>query len=256
MAKLEKVYSFSNENLASYDNIYNFNDAKVLTVIGSGDQYLMSVLNGARDVEVFDTNACSYHYLILKIIAIKYLSYEDFYTFLVTKTKQVETYQKLRDFLPSGTKVFFDKQIRNTKGISGIYLNSLLYTGPKSLEDDSVIPYFNEVDYEFLKELLKEIGNIPKFYQINFMDLANKNKNNYDIVLLSNLYSHLNIRTKKPVSTFKKMLEQIKAPEIQAYYAWHFNSAVSDFVNEGFILDEVPGVNPQMDNNLVLTLRK
>ena len=256
MRKLEKVYSFSNENLASYEKIYNFDGAKVLTVVGSGDQYLTSILNGAKEVEVFDTNRVAYLYLILKITALKYLSLEEFYNFFVNKANEREYYQKLRDYLPTITRGFFDKLIRDNKGISSIYLNSLLYTGPKSINDDSIIPYFNQDNYDYLKELLKGIGKIPKFYEADFMELANKNKDSYDLILLSNIYSNLNIRTKKPISTFKKTLEQMNAQEIQAYYAWHYNDAVQGFLNEGFSLDEVEGVNPKMANNLVLTLRK
>lgn len=36
---MKGVYPFTNENLTSYQNLYHFDNAKVLSVLGSGDQY-------------------------------------------------------------------------------------------------------------------------------------------------------------------------------------------------------------------------
>ena len=47
---MEKVYAFTNENLTCLKDIYSFQNAKVLTVLGSSDQYFSSVLFGAREV--------------------------------------------------------------------------------------------------------------------------------------------------------------------------------------------------------------
>lgn len=45
--KIDKVYGFTNENLAVFPKIYNFDKANILTVLGSGDQYFQAKLNGA-----------------------------------------------------------------------------------------------------------------------------------------------------------------------------------------------------------------
>lgn len=34
---MEKVYGFTNENVKVFSNYFDFNDANVLTVLGSGD---------------------------------------------------------------------------------------------------------------------------------------------------------------------------------------------------------------------------
>ena len=39
-----RVYTMSNENVCCYKNIYNFDNAYVLSVLGSGDQYFSSLL--------------------------------------------------------------------------------------------------------------------------------------------------------------------------------------------------------------------
>ena len=40
---MEKVYSFTNENVSSYSDIYNMNGANMLTILGSGDQYFTAL---------------------------------------------------------------------------------------------------------------------------------------------------------------------------------------------------------------------
>ena len=74
---MEKVYSFTNENVSSYSDIYNMNGANMLTILGSGDQYFTAILNGAKNVELIDINVISWYYFVLKFTSIKYLSYEE-----------------------------------------------------------------------------------------------------------------------------------------------------------------------------------
>ena len=43
-----KVYDFTNENVSCLNSLYHFDNSKVLSAVGSGDQYFASVLNGAK----------------------------------------------------------------------------------------------------------------------------------------------------------------------------------------------------------------
>ena len=76
-----KIYKFTNENLTSFKELYDFEGKKVLSVIGSGDQYFASILYGASEVTLFDKNPLAYYYLIFKYAAIKIFSYEEFIKF-------------------------------------------------------------------------------------------------------------------------------------------------------------------------------
>ena len=51
---MQKIYDFTNENVSAYKDLFDFSNARVLTVLGSGDQYFTSLLNGAKNIEVFD----------------------------------------------------------------------------------------------------------------------------------------------------------------------------------------------------------
>ena len=56
MVNYKRVYAMTNENVASFKQLYDFDMAKVFTVLGSGDQYFTSLLNGASEISVFDVN--------------------------------------------------------------------------------------------------------------------------------------------------------------------------------------------------------
>ena len=45
---MQKIYDFTNENVGAFKSLFDFSNAHVLTVLGSGDQYFTSLLNGAK----------------------------------------------------------------------------------------------------------------------------------------------------------------------------------------------------------------
>ena len=59
---MQKIYDFTNENVSAYKDLFDFSNARVLTVLGSGDQYFTSLLNGAKNIEVFDYNIVTWYY--------------------------------------------------------------------------------------------------------------------------------------------------------------------------------------------------
>ncbi|MBD8922989.1 DUF3419 family protein, partial [bacterium] len=81
---MEKIYSFTNEFVRAYPEMYDFNDARVLSVLGSGDQYFTAILSGAKEVEVIDVNIVSWYHFVLKYTAIRLLSYEEFCNYFIT----------------------------------------------------------------------------------------------------------------------------------------------------------------------------
>ncbi len=78
-----KAYAATNENIDGYMNTLNFrgND-KVFSVLGSGDQAFNAILNGARDIDTFDTCPLSMYFALgIKRSAIMAFSYQEFLKF-------------------------------------------------------------------------------------------------------------------------------------------------------------------------------
>lgn len=96
MEEYRRVYTMSNENIGSYKELYDFDGARLLTVLGSGDQYFNSLLYGVSDATIFDINYTAWLYFRIKYKAIKILSYEEFIkVFVLRDMYDIEVYNKI-----------------------------------------------------------------------------------------------------------------------------------------------------------------
>lgn len=182
------VYPFTNENVTSFENLYNFDNARVLSVLGSGDQYFSSLLYGAREVELFDISSIAWDYFILKYYGIMIFSYEEFYDYFVIKELDNLKYLKrLMTYLPlEVSNRLYDLYKRN-KGLSC----NLFANVTNINEDGSSIPYFNRKKYYQLQSILLN-SKLPTFYLGDFTRLSNKvSDKSYEIILTSNIFDWL-----------------------------------------------------------------
>ncbi len=94
------IYKETNEELNKIDDLL-LNKDKVLSVIGSGDQILNTLLTNPTRVDAFDISSFPKYFLKLKIAAIKSLTREEYikFFFATTETTLDEYYDDL----------FFDK---------------------------------------------------------------------------------------------------------------------------------------------------
>ncbi len=253
---MNKLYRFSNENLTSYQDLYDFKNKKVLSVIGSGDQYFSSILYGAEEVTCFDMFAPSKYYLIFKYIAIKVLTYEEFVEFFIkSNMKNKVIYQKLRKHLPKDVKTFFDFAYR--RGLNKLTYIVIGFNNKVNTMSGRVIPYLDKNNYNVLKELL-HIKPLPNFIIGVFPNILNEITNDYDLILLSNIYSFLGIDVTKYNEIMKNVFTHLnETGEVQANYVWHeYSDFFTGFKENGYIIDKVDAVQDTNSYNYVATLRK
>lgn len=233
MEQYSKVYDFTNENVSCLKYLYNFNNAKVLSVVGSGDQYFTSILNGAKKVDLFDLNFTAYLYFALKFFSIRELTYEEFYDFLILKNfKNIAIYKKLENVLPIEILKYYKYLMLYTKDLQkqyftkdGIDLFSKKNQKYYFKNDKTVISYFTQDNYYLLKEKLKQI-KLPNFFQVNLLDIKSIIEDNYDILLTSNIFNYTSMTT----IDFVEKLETFDIPQIQVCYDW-YGLYLEDFVN-------------------------
>ncbi len=244
---MEKVYGFTNENIKVFSSIFNFDNARVLTVLGSGDQYFDALLNGAIEVEVFDINVLAWYHFILKYTAIKILSYEEFkQMFVIDNLDNLDIYKKIRPYLLDKVRCFFDKLIILCKKISSIKINNTIFSNAK-IEN---ISYLDINLYYKLQSILTSI-DIPLFYNCNLLDIQDYTNKAYDISLFSNVYHYLSLNAKE----YHEFLSKINSLEIMALYTWILNNnAKKEFLINGFDIYRIPGVLNHDD--YIVTLRK
>lgn len=173
------VYAFTNENLTCLKDLYDFKDKKVLTVLGSGDQYFSSVLFGAKEVDVYDIEPKAWDYFVLKFSGIVNLDYDEFFQYFVREECINNDYfRRLEEYL-------LDRCSRNI----GNFLSYSDVIEPK-YDNGRFILYFSKEQFYILKELLTARG-LPKFYNENLKNLSYKLEKSYDILLASNILFNL-----------------------------------------------------------------
>lgn len=254
---IKRVYPFTNENISSYKDLYHFDNAKVLSVLGSGDQYFASLLYGAKEIELFDCNFLAWDFFVLKYYAILILNYEEFYDFFVIqRLNDLKYFRKLLPYLPSDVAKRLSK-IQLEKGSLSrcLYLDVI----DNKYNNGDAIPYFAKEKYYQLKTILTN-QNLPTFYRTYLQSLPFVvEKNTYDIILTSNIFDWLYADIEEQcVKEYKELLTKFNYGEIQALYRWKTSEILKQELEQhGFEITTVPSCNKiYMSKESVVSLRK
>ena len=249
--KYDKIYPYTTEMLSKYLN--NLENKSVLSVIGSGDQFLNSSLLGANNIDSFDINIFAIKYLNLKIAACLSLDKEEFYDFLGGDA--LKYFNRVREFLYYGDINFWNWYVNNIVKHKGIQSSNLFY--PKSGIYSNKNLYMNTLGYTKLQQNLHKINNNNNNYWSDINDLNLDNK--YDVILLSNICEYQDDMEKFSNTVNRLYSNNLKDNGI-IYYAY-FNSKDNPNMNyltslftDTKIIDIIPGSHK--DNDKVLSLRK
>lgn len=255
--EFKKSYPFTNENVTSYERLFDINGSNVLSVLGSGDQYFSSLLYGAETVDLFDINMLALYHFVLKFIGIKLLSYEEFIDFFVTsRLTNIKIYNKIKSSLPSYVRIVLDNYIKTKGSLEYLIYHNYLNDQKINFMTGKVIPYFERNKFYELKSILKEV-EFPKIYIMDLVkDLPDFLDKKYDIILLSNIKMY----TGMSYDEFASFLKEKYYPYlndggvIQANYCW-FDKEDSELYD----IDEIESIKhlDRKDNkDYVMSLRK
>lgn len=191
------IHKCTNENMNSPAYIEQLRDRRdILTVIGSGDQVLNSILLGSENIDAFDISRFPKYFLGLKIAAIKVLTYDEFIAFFFNYKKSFprNLYKKVVSTMDGELKEFWSK-IASPKLFTTNYSpRSVYFSGlfvndqDASLRAIKLNPYLNERNYYLLK---KKIDNVRiNCLTGNIMNLGDQINKRYDFINLSNIYMY------------------------------------------------------------------
>lgn len=190
-SEFSPCYKFSNENLAAYYDKFNnsIDNGRILTVCGSGDQVLSSILYGAKSIDCFDSNYLTYYGMMLKIYIIKYLEHRDFCSFYdidKKKSDKLYIYNSLKMFIDDkNVRAFFDVLFESGLDFSYFFRN----------EDFSIndvfmcIPYLIRDNFYLLKEKIDDCK--INFKCSNLLDIYDNFNGYYDFINFSNIFFYI-----------------------------------------------------------------
>lgn len=185
------IYKFTNEDITSY--FHHLQDKQnILSVIGSGNQILNSILAGTRKIDCFDLSIFPEYYLYLQLASVMTLSKEDYINYFLSEDRKVlfsdDLYNLVRVNLTGKYKEFWDTLYNFDEGID-IY-NSLLFRQDACYEDIVIErnPFLQDNNYDKLKHILKNesIEINPSVTNI----LETKISKEYDLINLSNILAY------------------------------------------------------------------
>lgn len=185
------IYRFTNEDITSYYHHLQ-NKEKVLSVIGSGNQILNTILGGTKKLDCFDISIFSKYYLYLQIASIISLSKEDYINYFLSDDREILFSDSLYDIISNNLsgkyKQFWDTLYNFDDGID-IY-NSLLFRHDMYLKKIEIErnPYLQDNNYEKLKTILKT--DAIKINPITANIINTKFNKEYDLINLSNILSY------------------------------------------------------------------
>lgn len=187
------IYKKTNEKLNEFIDLL-LNKDKVLSVIGSGDQILNTLLTKPSKIDAFDISAFPKFFLKLKIASIKSLSRDEYikFFFSTTETFLDEYYDdlyfdKIRKKLDDEAEDFWTYLFQYNDWYD-IY-NSTLFSSESVFEEQAIIQnkYLGNNEYYKLRDILQNVQ--INYIETNLLDL--KINDTYDLIYLSNILEYV-----------------------------------------------------------------
>lgn len=202
---LSFIYKTSNENMNIYQNLLTGKE-QILTVISSGEQIFNSVVEGVKNIDIFDISIFSYYYFKLKVAALEAFSNLDdyckfFYEPPTTDDIYDEMYFEIRRYLDKEVKEFWDGLFNFFDWIE-INNSSLFSTEPYFLQQIILNnKHLNEEEYQNLRSFIKKVNINTYIGDINriFTSLQNK----YDFINLSSIIYY------QSLDSYKRLLKKL-----------------------------------------------
>lgn len=187
------IYKKTNEKLNEFIDLL-LNKDKVLSVIGSGDQILNTLLTKPSKIDAFDISVFPKFFLKLKIASIKSLSRDEYikFFFSTTETFLDEYYDdlyfdKIRKKLDDEAEDFWTYLFQYNDWYD--IFNSTLFSSESVFEEQAIIQnkYLDNNEYYKLRDILQNVQ--INYIESNLLDL--KINDTYDLIYLSNILEYV-----------------------------------------------------------------
>lgn len=208
------IYKTTNECISHKPYVEALeNKKRVLSIIGSGDQILNSILFGANDIVGIDISTFPKYFLSLKLAAIKTLKKMEYLEYFYGNSSRPfsdRIYELIRCELDDSTRIFWDSLYNEYN--EKLY-NSKLFGDFEIKADRATVnnPFLQDNFYDDMKKSIEKVNiELLKYDMFKVNEL---NLDNFDLILLSNIINNIYVFNKESIylSQYKKMfLNMIK----------------------------------------------
>ena len=224
------VYKFTNENINS--GLYSFllSNKRMLSVIGSGDHIINSILLGSKNIDCYDISTFPKYFLKLKMAAIKTLNHEEFMSFFagaVHEEFNTAVYDKISANLGDTDREFWDSLFDYFDG-EEIY-NSTLFSSEAFSKAGAVAnnPYLQKENFQKVKEMLDDV--LINCYDGDIFMLVDSLRDKYDLINLSNICYYM--EGKNRMTAYRKFLEKLPLDDTGIALSYIFSFSNCDCKN-------------------------
>ncbi len=249
------IYKCTNENMndSNYIELLK-NNKSILSVIGSGDQILNSILFDSYDIDAFDINRFAKYFLEFKMAAVMTLTYEEYLSFFYdNKTFKRKLFAKVVDNLNGDVKEFW-QNIATYKGIifgkdkyspNDIYHSNLFVTGNISEEMATTNnPYLSKVNYYLLRKKINEAR--IRYFKGDIFEIASSFDRDYDFINLSNICMYkrdflLPAFSDEPREKYKNFVSNLRLNpngKVLSYIMRYFKGSLSHIYVEKALIND------------------
>jgi hypothetical protein len=238
-----RIYRCTNERIKAIPYIDTLkNKNRILSVIGSGDQIINSILFGSTDISGFDISRFPKYYLMLKLAAIVSLSKHDYLEFfsgsLNDNLLSEELYEEIRNNLSEESLLFWDSlyDYYDSCEINESCLFSSEITNKQLMLANN--PYLDGDNFDIVKRKLKD-GNISlTLYNGNiFKFFDNIDIGSFSLINLSNIIQYsdksLGNNWEQVYYNYKSFIEMLPLDNDGVALTYYFNLN-REFLNKYF----------------------
>ena len=189
--KISPVYPFTNELMQTYNDMFDLENKKVLSVTGAGDQSIIALTKNAKKIDTFDCNKLTYYHMFFKIAAIKSLSYEEFIKLYTVSSDMnieeiIEIYKKVKNnIINDDIKTYWNNFFKKDPKLYRYFFMDGCCT--PNLYD---VGYVEKTKFEQTKQILNE-KNININYDLIGVYRLYNYQEKYDFINLSNIMNYM-----------------------------------------------------------------
>lgn len=254
----DRVYKGTNENIKSmpYQDALRSKDT-ILSVIGSGDQILNSILLDVKHIDAFDISIFTKYYLKLKIAAVNTLNYFDYLEFFYGEHPfDFKKFENIVNNLDYDSKAFWNALTKD-KEPNEVYDSKIFTKWCPTVKSAKFRNLY--LDNMFRYYELRDKLDKPN---INYVDgdiykISKKLDKEYDFVNLSNIgmYATCNpdfiITGEQPFMQFKNFVKNLKIRENGIVLNYIINVDRNDSVIlSDYVLNDDEFTNYYVDGDL------